>query len=41
MSISPARRDDWIPIAAVLMLGSIAFVRLMSLPAFEIGRAHV
>jgi len=35
MSISPARRDDWIPIAAVLMLGSIAFVRLMSLPAFE------
>ena len=35
MSISPARRDDWIPIAAVLMLGSIAFARLMSLPAFE------
>ena len=34
MSISPARRDDWIPIAAVLMLGSIAFARLMSLPAF-------
>jgi len=29
MSISPARRDDWIPIAAVLMLGSIAFARLM------------
>jgi hypothetical protein len=24
MSISSARRDDWIPIAALLMLGSIA-----------------
>jgi hypothetical protein len=35
MRISSARRHDWIPIAALLTLGSIAFVRLMSLPAFE------
>jgi Dolichyl-phosphate-mannose-protein mannosyltransferase len=35
MSASPAPRDDMLPIAALMVLGSLAFVRLMSLPAFE------
>jgi hypothetical protein len=40
MSTAPAQRNDLLrndllPIVALLILGSVAFVRLMSLPAFE------
>jgi len=28
-------RQDWLPIAALLLLGSLAFIRLLAVPAFE------
>jgi 4-amino-4-deoxy-L-arabinose transferase-like glycosyltransferase len=28
-------RQDWLPSAALLLLGSLAFIRLLALPAFE------
>ena len=28
-------RRDWLPIAALLLLGSLAFIRILALPAFE------
>jgi hypothetical protein len=36
MSIFSAPRDNWIPIAALLMLGSITCVRLLALEALDL-----